>query len=125
MQATSMVIGQEGTPLQGKLVTVDNKGFCRLSNIDTGEKIKETKVSSAHGLICYKVIADHHQTMLVIKSEVSWNGFLAFIDTETFEVVDEVQLEHYVADIAFNKRCNRLLAVTEHGKIMYSKLLTK
>ena len=120
-----MVIGQEGTPLQGKLVTVDNKGCCRLSNVDTGEQIKETKVSSAQDLICYQVIADHHQTMLVIKSEVSWNGFLAFIDTETFEVVDEVQLEHYVADIAFNKRCNRLLAVTEHGKIMYSKLLTK
>ena len=41
MEATSMVLGKEGTSLQGKLVTVDNKGFCRLYNIDTGEQIKE------------------------------------------------------------------------------------
>ena len=120
-----MVVGRKGTALDEKLVTIDTKGHCRLSNIETGEQIKETRYSTDPNAKCLKVITDQNQSMLVINSELSRKGLLTFIDIETFKVVNEVNLHHWAADITFNKRCNRLLAVTENGTIMYSKLWSK
>ena len=128
LEATCMVVGREGTPLEAKLVTVDIQGYCRLSNIDTGEKVRETKVNSKEDTRYFKVISNQNQTMLVVTAMCFDHGNLttviSFLDTETLNVVKEVQ-QDCISDITFNKRGNRLLAVTENGKIICSKLWPK
>ena len=63
---------------------------------------------------------DKAQTNIVVGHRTLDSGEsskITFIDAASFEKVKEVNFEHKVVDLAFNRRNDALLAVTNNGEV--------
>ena len=101
-----IVIGRRGTPLAGRLLSINYEG-CRISSSETGAEIKTIKYS------CYSIAVDKAQTVIAVGTGYK----VAFIETTNFTQIKEVFVNDYVYSLAFNKRNDRMVAVTKNGEI--------
>ena len=103
-----IVIGREGTPFENRLVSISAEKCCRVSNLETGAKLKRINLDSP----CWAVATDRAQTVIAIGT----NANVTFIETTNFTKVKEILLKS-VYSLAFSKRNDYLLAVTGNGEV--------
>ena len=104
-----IVIGQEGTPLENRLVSLGGYCGCRLSNLETGTVMKTIKLESN----CHSIAVDKTGTIIAVGNGEN----VTFIETTNFTMVKTVSLNHWVNSLAFNIRNDCMLAVTEGGTV--------
>ena len=102
------VIGFEETPLASRLVSISLDKTCRISNIETGTKVKEISFDSC----CRSIAVDKAQTLIAVGTDQN----VTFIETTNFTKVKEIPLE-YVYSLAFNSRNDSTLAITANGEV--------
>ena len=112
-QVQDMIIGQEGTPLEHKIVTADWYNFCKISNIQTGKRVRRI----ALGYPCKSLTVDKAQTLIAV-GLAAGAGKVLFIDTRSLRIVKEVVLDinASICSLTFNRRNDTLLAVASNGR---------
>ena len=103
-----LVLGRHGTPLWNRAVSVSWDKTCKISNSETGAELKKINFDSK----CWSIAVDKAQTVIAIGSDEN----VTFIETTSFTKVNEIPLKNVYA-LAFNKRNDCLLAVTEYGEV--------
>ena len=104
------VIGNEGGPLENRIVTISLDKTCRVSNMETGEKVASVGFNS----YCRSLTIDQNGFVIVVGTD---DDRVTFIDTTTFEIVKRVTLGSSIYSLAFNQQNDTLLAVSETGQV--------
>ena len=104
-----IVIGREGTPLAGRLLTISWDKSCRVSNLETGAEVRRINFDDP----CYSITVDEAQTLIAVGTAKK----VTFIETTNFSKIKEVSMNDWVCSLAFNKRNDCMLAVTKSGEV--------
>ena len=108
-EVLDIVIGREGTPLAGQLLSISWEGSCRVSNLETGAEVRKINFDDP----CYSITVDEAQTLIAVGTAKK----VTFIETTNFSKIKEVSMNDWVCSLAFNKRNDCMLAVTRSGEV--------
>ena len=122
-----IVIGREETPLENRTISISYIEECRISNSETGTKIKTIemggRVTPGMGMAWkpanFCVAVNESQTLLAIGKSEKIN----FYETTNFTKVKEVHFQKkIISSLAFNRRNDCMLAVTSGGQVYSFKV---